>query len=161
MGPQAPAASRYTGIELMPCDVNRARQALGQAADGPRFVNGDMCETPLPPSDVVVIFDVLHYVDAAAQAALLRRVRDALVPSGRLLLRVGDLSQRRGFAISQWVDRLVTLARGHRAAPTFGRALPEWMALLGELGFVVHPLPMSRGTPFANVLLVADLGPEA
>jgi hypothetical protein len=29
--------------------------------------------------------------------------------------------------------------------------------LLQGLGFRVRPLPMSQGTPFANVLLVCDL----
>ena len=107
---------------------------------------------------MVVILDVLHYVDYAAQEAVLRRVRDALAPRGRLLLRVGDADDRRGFVVSQWVDRLVTLTRGHRVPPTFGRTLNEWTEGLRQLGFSVHSVPMTRGTPFANVLLVADLG---
>jgi hypothetical protein len=32
------------------------------------------------------------------------------------------------------------------------------MALLEALDFTVRAVPMSQGTPFANVLLVADLG---
>ena len=44
----------------------------------------------LPACDLVVILDVLHYVDPAAQAGVLRRVLDALAPGGRLLLRIGD-----------------------------------------------------------------------
>ena len=114
-----------------------------------------MCSTPIPPCDVVVILDVLHYVDPAAQEGVLRRVHAALRPGGRLLLRVGDASARRGFAISQWVDRVVTMVRGHRVPPTYGRTLAEWQAVLRRLGFDVQPVPMSRGTPFANVLLVA------
>ena len=31
------------------------------------------------------------------------------------------------------------------------------MALLERLGFSAQSIPMSEGTPFANVLLVADL----
>jgi len=83
-------------------------------------------------------------------------VRDALAPKGRLLLRVGDAASRRGFLISQWVDRVVTLTRGHRVPPTWGRPLAEWTRLLRRLGFAVRVLPMSAGTPFANVLLIAD-----
>ena len=51
----------------------------------------------------------------------------------------------------------MTVARGHRVPPTWGRTLPEWKALLQGLGFVVRSIPQSQGTPFANVLLVADL----
>lgn len=162
--PAAPAARAYTGIELMQRDADRARGALHGLSFAPRFVCGDMCSTPLPACDLVVVLDVLHYVDRAAQLGVLQRVRDALLQSsghGRLLLRVGDAAATRRFAISQWVDRIVTVARGHRVAPTWGRPLAEWQALLAGLGFArVQAVPMSQGTPFANVLLVADLNPE-
>ena len=153
----APAAVRYTGIELMPKDVARAQSSIGHLQPTPEFVCADMCRAALPPSDLIVILDVLHYVDLDAQEGVLRRVRDALQPGGRLLLRVGDVASRRGFAISQWVDRTVTRIRGHRVSPTWGRPLDDWMLLLERLGFKVHSIPMSAGTPFANVLLVADI----
>jgi SAM-dependent methyltransferase len=158
--PPPPRARSYLGIELMPRDVARAAQALADRALAPRFVCADMREADLPPCDLVVILDVLHYVDHADQAALLARVRDALAASpgrGRLLLRVGDAADRGGFAASQWVDRVVAWSRGHRVPPTWGRPLVEWTTLLREAGFHVRPIPMSQGTPFANVLLVADL----
>jgi SAM-dependent methyltransferase len=157
--PAAPVGARYTGIELMPRDVARAQAALVALKPAPSFVCADMCRADLPASDVVVILDVLHYVNHAAQDALLSRVRDALAPRGRLLLRVGDADRRRAFATSQWVDRIVTLTRGHRVPPTFGRPLSGWVRRLQTLGFSVHAVPMSAGTPFANVLLVARLGP--
>ena len=156
--PAPPHASAYTGIELMPRDVDRARAALGALPFAPVFVCGDMRTTPLPPCDAVVVLDVLHYVDHAAQERVLGAVRDALAASrGRLLLRVGDAGATRGFAASQWVDRIVTAARGHAAAPTWGRPLAAWTTLLDGLGFAVQPVPMSRGTPFANVLLACSL----
>lgn len=144
----------YTGIDLMSRDIERAETALRALDPRPRFICADMCRAELPASDVVVILDVLHYVDHGAQAALLARVHEALQPQGRLLLRVGDAQQSLGFAISQWVDRVVTRVRGHRVAPTWGRTRAEWTALLESLGFDVEALPMSQGTPFANVLLV-------
>lgn len=158
--PAAPSVAAYTGIELMPRDVARAQAAVGGLAHAPRFVCADMREAAVPPCDVVVILDVLHYVDHDQQAVLLTRVRDALSAGsahGRLLLRVGDVASRRGFAVSQWVDRVVTGIRGHRVPPTWGRTVAAWSALLVRLGFDVQPVPMSRGTPFANVLLVATL----
>lgn len=152
-----PALQQYTGVELMPRDVARAERALAPLALPACFVAADMRAAALPACDLVVILDVLHYVDHADQAALLARVRDALQPHGRLLLRIGDQAQRRGYTISQWVDRIVTGVRGHRVPPTWGRTRDDWVALLGSLGFTVRSAPMSAGTPFANVLLVADL----
>jgi SAM-dependent methyltransferase len=168
--PAAASASAYTGIELMAKDVARADAALRGLPLQPQFVCGDMCSTPLPACDVVVILDVLHYVDHAAQLGVLQEVRKALLQgqalggnahahtgAGRLLLRVGDAHNTRGFAISQWVDHVVTVARGHRVPPTWGRPLTEWTALLQDQGYTVRSVPQSQGTPFANVLLIADL----
>lgn len=155
--PAPPTGLRYTGLDLMPRDIERARHALASLPTPPTLLCADMRSAPLPACEVVVILDAMHYVDHADQAAVLGRVREALRPHGRLLLRVGDAASTRGFAISQWVDRTVTRVRGHRVAPTWGRTLPEWIALLEGLGFRVASVPMSRGTPFANVLLVADL----
>ena len=154
----APVARSYLGIELMQRDVRRAERATAGLPLAPRFVCADMREAELPACDLVVVLDVLHYVDHDAQNRLLERIRDALRPCGRLLLRVGDLANARGFAISQWVDRVVTTVRGHRVPPTWGRSVADWSALLRSLGFAVQAVPMSAGTPFANVLLVADLG---
>jgi SAM-dependent methyltransferase len=153
----APVGAHYTGIDLMPRDIERARQALALLSPPPTLVCGDMRTTPLPTCNVVVVLDVLHYVDIGAQDALLARVRDALLPRGRLLLRVGDASQRWRFAASQWVDRFVTSVRGHRAPPTHGRTLAQWRTALQGLGFSVQALPMSHGTPFANVLLRCEV----
>ena len=151
---------RYHGIDLMPRDVDRARAALGALPSAPEFACADMREAEFPPSDIAVILDVLHYVDHDAQRRVLERLRDALHPGGRLLLRVGDLASGPGYAASQWVDRAVTRVRGHGAAPTWGRPLADWLALLGELGYAVAgTAPMSHGTPFANVLVVAHARP--
>jgi len=155
----APHGARVTGIELMARDVERARRALGDTAG--EFVCGDMRHTPFPACDTVVILDVLHYIDIAEQNRVLERVRAALGSSGRLLLRVGDASSRLGFRTSQWVDAIVTFVRGHRVVPVFGRSLAAWIVKLEGLGFRVEAVPMSQGTPFANVLLVAEVvGPE-
>jgi SAM-dependent methyltransferase len=150
----APLGTRVLGIELMDRDVQRARAALGAAAD---FVCGDMRATPFPAADTVVILDVLHYISVPEQDEVLARVRAALSAGGRLLLRVGDASARRRFLTSQGVDAVVTFVRGHRVLPQFGRPLAAWTARLESLGFHVRAEPMSRGTPFANVLLVAQL----
>jgi SAM-dependent methyltransferase len=149
----APRARELTGIELMPRDVARAQAALGDRAT---FVCADMRHAEFPACDVVVILDVLHYIDIPAQNDVLARVRRALAPGGKLLLRVGDASARGGFLTSQWVDSLVVFVRGHRAVPQFGRPLAHWVAQLRDLGLEVDSKPMSRGTPFANVLLLAQ-----
>lgn len=155
---QPPVQARYTGVELMRRDVERARAALASSSPQAAFVCGDIQQVSLPACDVVVILDVLHYFPHVGQKEVLRRIRSALGPTGRLLLRIGDAADQRRFRISQWVDWAAAKSRGHRVAPTFCRSLDEWRELLHGLDFSVKAIPMSEGTPFANVLLVADLG---
>jgi len=158
--PPAPMPSHVRGIELMQHDVDRAGQALQAAVQEGRasFVAADMCAADFGEVDAVVILDVLHYVPVAAQDDVLRRVHEALVPGGVLLLRVGDASAGLPFRISNWVDFLVTTLRGHRLTRLHCRPLKEWQRVLASLGFTVQAQPMSQGTPFANVMLVAQRG---
>lgn len=144
----------YRGIELMATDVARAHQALG-AGCGVEL--GDIRHAEFGAADAVVILDVLHYMTHAEQDAILRRVRQALVGGGVLLLRVGDAAAGLPFRISNWVDWTVALARGHGATRFYCRSVAQWRTALEALGFTVQAEPMSRGTPFANVLLTARI----
>lgn len=157
--PSAPASSFVRGIELMAHDVARANKALAPAvASGQaEFVQADMCSADFGQADAVVILDVLHYVPVAAQDDVLQRVRQSLPPAGLLLLRVGDAAAGLPFAISNWVDHVVTTLRGHRLGTLYCRPLADWKIALQKLGFEVEARPMSQGTPFANVLLIARL----
>jgi len=155
--PAPPRLERYTGIELMPKDVSRARAAFAEHEGRIEFHQGDICEQSFPRVNAVVIFDVLHYNTIARQDAVLKRVRDTLEPGGTLLLRVGDAAAGLPFHICNALDGLVTFVRGHRLPQLYCRPLSAWQAKLRELGFQVEPIPMSHGKPFANVLLVAHL----
>ena len=155
---EAPIDVRVAGIEVLPRDVERARAALGDSAD---LLCADMRTAAFAAADTVVLLDVLHYLCIADQDAVLARARAALPDGGRLVMRVGDASSSRRFAASRWVDRLVTLARGQGFGRPVGRTLAAWQQRLRELGFTVATEPMRKGTPFANVLIVATLAARA
>ena len=152
-----PKAVTVKGIELMPNDVERARKALKHVQDRFTFETGDMCTAAFEKAQTVVILDVLHYVPFAAQEDVLVRVKDALSPKGLLILRIGDANAGMGFKISNWVDNIVFLCRGHKLSRLYCRSLSDWLVLLNKLGFHVESKPMSQGTPFSNVLLVASI----
>lgn len=154
--PPPPRPGTYHGIERMARDVARAEAALAGLGPRVRIECADMRTAAFPACDVVVILDVLHYVDFEAQAAVLDRVRTALAPHGTLLLRVGDAGAGLPFRLSLWVDHVVTRLHGHRLGRLYCRPLADWQALLAAHGFAVRAVPMSSGTPFANVLLIAD-----
>lgn len=152
--PAPPVIAHVHGIELMPRDVERAQRALQAEADRVRFETGNMCTAHFPPSDAVVILDVLHYVDFPAQDDVLRKVHGCLPEDGVLLLRVGDAAGGLPFKISNWVDNIVTSIRGHKTLPTFCRSIADWQRDITAIGFSVKAIPMNTGTPFANILLV-------
>ncbi|HZH05827.1 MAG TPA: class I SAM-dependent methyltransferase, partial [Lautropia sp.] len=141
---------RVRGIELLPAEVDRARKALGEAAE---IVCGDIQEEDFGETDTAVILDVLHYIDYPAQDQVLRRLRAALPPGGLLLLRVGDADGGLRFRYSNLIDHLVFFFRGSRRGRLYCRGLAEWRAVLETLGFHVDVVPLSHGTLFANVLL--------
>jgi cyclopropane fatty-acyl-phospholipid synthase-like methyltransferase len=150
--PAPPNPKSVLGVELMSADVQRACSALGADCG---VVQGDIRAAAFGRVDAVVILDVLHYMDAAAQREVLTRVRAALEVGGRLLLRVGDAAGGLRFRYSQWVDQTIMLLRGHSWVRTHCRTVTEWLALLNETGFEARPVPMSEGTPFANVMLIS------
>jgi len=150
--PAPPTPLDVRGIELMSRDVKRARTALGNGAG---VMQGDIRHAEFGTADAVVVLDVLHYMAADAQRDVLQRVRRALPAQGLLLLRICDAGAGLRFRYTQMVDRIVMRSRGHSNGSSHCRSVPAWRALLHECGFDSEPMPMSDGTPFANVLLVA------
>lgn len=105
-------------------------------------------------SDVITILDVLHYIPHAEQEQLLDRIRAALGPGGLFVTRIGDAAGGWRFRAGQAVDCWMASLRNLRLIRTWSRPLPEWYSALQSRGFSVEALPMSSGTPFANVLLI-------
>jgi SAM-dependent methyltransferase len=155
--PAPPSRLSLRGIEFLRADVRRARLALGDDAE---IEEADLRVAQIPPSDVIVLLDVAHYLEAPAQERLLAAVADALPPGGLLLMRVGDETAGAAALLSHLVDHVVTVAKGAGLYRFHTRTIPEWVAALERLGFTVSAEPQSAGTPFVNVLLVARKGHE-
>jgi SAM-dependent methyltransferase len=155
--PAPPLLRSYTGIEINPREVARARRAFAlDPGSAVQIVHGDIRDVDYDPADAVVILDVLHYLDFSAQERVLQRVRGALAPQGVLLLRIGDAAGGSRFRLSKAIDQTVVLARRRRWVPLSCRPLRAWLELLTACGFSARALPMSAGTPFVNVLLRAQ-----
>jgi SAM-dependent methyltransferase len=156
--PAPPHPRRIRGIDLRRKDIERARAAGVEASE---WICGDIRTTEFGRADAVVILDVLHYIDYAAQAQVLARARDSLADGGVLLLRVADESPTLRFRITLAIDRAMMRLRGHRLARFYCKPVATWRQELAALGFAVEAVPMSAGTPFANTLLISRLMPHA
>ncbi len=150
--PAPPSPDHIRGIDLDARDVRCAHAALGELA---QFVCVDARAARFGRPDAVVILDMLHYMEFAAQAQVLEHVRAAIDAHGVLLMRIGDAGAGLRFKLSEWVDRGVLIARRGNLGRLYCRALPEWRGLLARVGFRSDCIPMAAGTPFANQLLIA------
>jgi SAM-dependent methyltransferase len=151
-----PQGLRFRGIELMEQEAicgNRALQPLH--GDRVQLSGGDMRDADLAGADVIAILDVLHYVPYAEQERMLDRIRDALGSHGLFITRIGDVDGGLRFKFSQFVDKCMSFAQGHRLPRMWCRPLAQWRSALEARGFSVQTIPMSEGTPFANIMLVA------
>jgi hypothetical protein len=92
---------------------------------------------------------------------VLARVRSAIQRGGVLLLRVGNASARRRFALGQWIDRVTMALRGGGFIPLAGRLPEQWAESLRGLGFDVELLPMNGRPPFSNFLLIGRVRADA
>jgi SAM-dependent methyltransferase len=150
--PPPPARCALHGIDFLAKDVARGNLALGGEGAVER---ADLRTAPLPPGDVVVMMDVLHYLEPDAQDRLLGRIAQALGPRGLFLTRVGDPSAGLAAAFTWGLDQAVAFARGQGLHRFHRRTIAEWTQALERHGFAVTAEPMNGRRIFANVLLVA------
>jgi uncharacterized protein (DUF2062 family)/2-polyprenyl-3-methyl-5-hydroxy-6-metoxy-1,4-benzoquinol methylase len=138
------------GIETGFKPAQAARAALGDQA---RIDVLDLRDSELPPSRVVLLLDVLHYLPAEVQEDLLKKIANALEPGGLLLIRDADAGAGWRFTATRIQERICALARRHWKQRFHYRSATEWSRLLEEIGFTVDLQPMGMGTPYGNILL--------
>lgn len=151
--PPPPADLVLCGIEVRESAVAAARQACG---DGARFEQGRIEQAELPPFDVAVLLDVLHYLDDGAQEELLRRLAGAVRPGGKVVVREPDAALGLRFRLTRFAERLRAWGRLAPRRRFRYRTAAEWRRLLAAAGFATSARPMWAGTPFGNVLIVAE-----
>jgi SAM-dependent methyltransferase len=148
----SPPRLALRGIDLSAARVTTARRALGAQAQLDR---GDVRDLDFQRSSVIVLLDVLFYLGEAEQASVIEKAAAALEPGGLLLLREADAGAGLAFHATKWIERLACALRGGFRQRLHYRSAAQWMAQLAMHGLVVETLPMSDGTPFANILFVA------
>ena len=150
--PAPPLRLDLRGIELREDQVKAAQCALGSGA---QIDLHDLRDLEFRPCSVFVMMDVLHCLGAGDQLRVLEKAARALEPDGVLLVREADAGAGFPFHVTTWCGRITEVLRGHLRNSLHFRSLEEWVAALEKLGLGVRVAPMSAGTPFANVLLVA------
>lgn len=150
--PPPPHHLTFHGIEGRPKTANAARHALGDEAE---IETADLRTVELPTAQAILLLDVLHYLPAADQEALLSRAAASLAPGGVLLVRDADAAAGWRFTAVRLQERLSALLRRDLRPRFHYRSAAGWQELLNQCGLAVEVQPMGMGTPYANVLLAA------
>jgi SAM-dependent methyltransferase len=147
-----PSKLQLHGIEWERRAARQAQITLGSRAT---IRTADLRDVPLPEADVVVLIDVLHYVETDAQVSLLERVAQSLRSGGLLILRVADMSAGWRFHVGKTADRFGSLLTMRAIPRQYHRRFDQWLHLLDTLGFEPSVEPNAAGNSFANVLVWA------
>ena len=150
------AAFRDRERRLIGCDLDARRIAAARKAFGgmnAELTVGDMREFEWPQAGAIFIFDVLQYVSAPEQSALLQRCCSALTPGGKLIFRVPDRGPGTTSRLSVAFDRLIFLVTGVQNGPVVLSA-EEYRAVLEKAGLQVDGRRLRNLLPLAHLLFV-------
>ncbi len=116
-------------------------------------------DAALPDADTVLLIDVLYQLDAGAQRALLDAA--ARAARTRLLIRSADPARGWRSTLSSLLERGFRRVWPHSGSTVNPLPIPMLVAELEPHGFIVTAEPCWRGTPFANMLLIARRASES
>ncbi len=157
--PAPPLNLGLRGIDLSEDRVQVARRALGGSV---QVDLRDLRDLDFQRCSVIILLDVLLYLGEAEQARVIEKAAGALEPGGLLLLREADAGAGFAFQVTKWSERIAGTLRGEFGQQLHYRSAVHWLAELAGRRFAVSAEPMSKGTPFANVLFVArKISPSA
>jgi len=147
---------RYYGVDIDAAKIGRASAAgerAGLADVG--FGSIDLSLSPPAHAGSVALLDVLQYLPAAQQQALLAEAAARLAPDAPLVIRTplaGD--HARGW-LTRLSDRLGHLSGWMRTAPRDYPTREGLLATLAGHGLQARCTPLYGRTPFNNWLVVA------
>jgi trans-aconitate methyltransferase len=129
------SSRRLVGCDLDAHRIAAAREALSTLnAD---LSVADIRHFELPPAGLILILDVLQYLPADEQLALLKRCCAALAPHGILIFRVHDRERGLWSTITMAFDRLI-FACGRAGVRPLMLAAAEYRSVLENAGMQVE-----------------------
>jgi uncharacterized protein (DUF2062 family)/2-polyprenyl-3-methyl-5-hydroxy-6-metoxy-1,4-benzoquinol methylase len=145
------------GRRLIGCDLNVhriavARQAL--ASLNAEVSVQDVRHFELPSAGLILILDVLQYLAAEEQLALLKRCCSALDPQGRLIFRAHDRERGLWSTITLALDHLLFSYERTGTRPLILSA-PQYQRVLEDAGMQVETRRFRNRLPLAHILFIA------
>ncbi|MCL2776513.1 MAG: class I SAM-dependent methyltransferase [Polyangiaceae bacterium] len=149
------AAQRVVGMDWDAEKVNLAKRAA--AGLEATFQTADAMVEPLPSADTVLLIDVLHYLTIDMQNALLARAVACVRPGGRLVVREASSACGVRSALTLFVERISQAMKFNLGACIALRDVHrDLVPILNAAGMKCAVIECWRGTPFSNLLVVAE-----
>ncbi|MBZ5615611.1 MAG: DUF2062 domain-containing protein [Acidobacteriia bacterium] len=151
------AAFGDSGRRLVGCDLDAHRIAVAREALGNLNADltvADVRRLDLPPAGLILILDVLQYLPADDQQALLQRCCSALAPQGMLIFRVHDRERGLWSTITMAFDRLI-FACGRADVRPLMLSAAEYHSVLENAGMQVEERRFRNRLPLAHILFIA------
>lgn len=151
------AAFGDSGRRLVGCDLDAHRIAVAREALGNLNADltvADVRRLDLPPAGLILILDVLQYLPADDQQALLQRCCSALAPQGMLIFRVHDRERGPWSTITMAFDRLI-FACGRAGVRPLMLSAAEYHSVLENAGMQVEERRFRNRLPLAHILFIA------
>ncbi len=154
---------RFVAVDRSPAMIARARELLAELGGRVTLVEADIAALDLEPCSVVVLNYTLQFIPPESRAGLLRRIHEALVPGGVLLLSeklaFGDSAEaaameqaHRAFKQAQGYSELeISQKRKALERVLVPETLETHQRRLREAGFA-EVLPWFRCLNFASLL---------
>jgi len=150
---QAGLARRIIGVDCHAGHLAQARMAMGDLAFESRQQDF-AADQQVPEADTVLLIDVLYQLTTAAQSALLRNAAHAA--RNRVIIRTADPKRGTRSTVTRLLERSFRTAWPHAGSHVNARLLPDMTAELQQCGFESVVVPCWAGTPFSNVLMIAQ-----
>ena len=145
------------GRRLVGCDLNARRIAVARQALSSLNAEvsvQDVRHFELPSAGLILILDVLQYLPAEEQLALLKRCCSALDPQGRLIFRAHDLDRGLWSTITLALDYLLFTYERTGTRPLILSA-PQYQRALEDAGMQVETRRFRNRLPLAHILFIA------
>lgn len=155
------AAYGEKGRPLAGCDLDARRIGVAQKALAGFNAKIEICDVrqyALPPAGLILILDVLQYLSAEEQLALLGRCCAALEPDGKFIFRVHDRERGLRSALTMLFDRLI-FHIGKASSRPLVLSAAAYREALEAAGMRVRVRRFRNLLPLAHILFVAERPP--
>lgn len=141
------------GVDFDAAKIARAQQIAGRAYRDIAFAVGDVLATGEFRGHVV-LFDVLHYLSSARQAALLGHLAGHVAPGALCLIRATPRGANWRFRVTKFQEFLLHASRWMKSGARHYGTAEEIAAPFRARGFACEVRPLWEGTPFNSHFFV-------